>query len=129
MEEEDRDEFSYGNINSCEGRQGCMLGGESFPVKAEGRAESLSQSEETEHAAEKHLETGSSSPGCHDGVLVVSRADVFSDVGVSVTGGAGQRVVGFTDGEEERRVITRRQLDDVSDQSRGTKAEHMHTWT
>lgn len=60
-------------------------------------------------------------------MLVVSRADVFSDVSVSVAGDAGQRVVRFTDGEEERSVMTRRQLDDVSDQRRRTETEHMHT--
>lgn len=67
------------------------------------------------------------SPGGHDGVVVVSRADVSGDVRVSVTGDASQCVVGFTDSEEEWRMMTRRKLDDVSDQRRGTQSEHMHT--
>lgn len=60
-------------------------------------------------------------------MLVVSRADVFSDVSISVAGDASKCVVWFTDGEEEWSVVTCRQLDDVSDQSRGTQTEHMHT--
>ena len=61
-------------------------------------------------------------------MLVMSGADVFCDVGVLVTGDSGLSVVWFTDGEEERSVVTCRQLDDVSDQSRRTQTEHMHTW-
>lgn len=60
-------------------------------------------------------------------MLVVSRTDVFSDVSISVAGAAGQSVVGFTDSEEERSVVTCRQLDDVSDQRCRTQTEHMHT--
>ena len=34
--------FSYRNINSCEGRQSCMLGRESFPVRTEKDQKTLS---------------------------------------------------------------------------------------
>lgn len=71
---------------------------------------------------------GHATPGRHDGMLVVTGADVSGDVSVLVTRPAGQRVVGLTDGEEERGVVTRRQLDDVSEQRRRTEPKHMHTW-
>lgn len=56
----------------------------------------------------------------------MSRADVFGDVSISVTGDTGQRVVRFTDGQEEGSMVTRGKLNDVSDQRRRTQAEDMH---
>ena len=125
--------FSYRNINSCEGRQSCMLGRESFPVRTEKDQKNVfnnhfNVANRSILSNRKHeQERAGNSPGGHDGVLVVSRTDVFSDVSISVAGAAGQSVVGFTDSEEEWRVVTCRQLDDVSDQRRRTQTEHVHT--
>lgn len=69
-----------------------------------------------------------SAPGGHDGLLVVSWADVLGDVGVSVTWHAHQCVIGLTDGQEEGGMVTCGQLDDVSQQRRRTQPKHVHTW-
>lgn len=68
-----------------------------------------------------------SSPGSHDGMLVMSGTDVFGDVRVLVTGHTHLGVVRLADGEEEGGVVPRRQLDDVGDQCSRTQAEHVHT--
>lgn len=66
-------------------------------------------------------------PGRENGVLVLSRADVFSDVRVFLTGDSGNGVIGFAHSQKERCVVASSNLDDISDQSSGTKTKHMNT--
>lgn len=66
-------------------------------------------------------------PGRENGMLVMARADVFSDVGISVTGDSREGVIGLAYSQKEGCVVASGNLDDVSDQCRGTKTKHVNT--
>lgn len=72
-----------------------------------------------------HLTVGL--PGRENGMLVMTRADVFSDVGIFVTGDSSEGVIGFAYCEKEGCVVASGNLDDVSDQCCGTKTKNVNT--
>lgn len=65
-------------------------------------------------------------PSLVDDGEVGSGADVVQDVGVLVAGEVQGGVVGLTHGQEVGGMVACGQLDDVSDESCGTQAEHVH---
>ena len=65
-------------------------------------------------------------PSLVDDGEVGSGADVVQDVGVVVAGEVQRGVVGLTHGQEVGSVVACGQLDDVSDESCGTQAKHVH---
>lgn len=60
-------------------------------------------------------------------MLVMTGADVFSDVGIFITGDSSQGVIGLAYSQKERCVVPSGNLDDVSDQCRGAKTKNMNT--
>lgn len=55
-------------------------------------------------------------PGRQNGMLILTRADVFGDIRVLFTGHTWDCIIGFAHCKEERRVIASGQLDDIGDQ-------------
>lgn len=61
-------------------------------------------------------------------MLIMARADVSSDIGIFVTGDSREGVIGLAYSQKEGCVVASGNLDDVSDQCRGTKTKNVNTW-
>lgn len=60
-------------------------------------------------------------------MVVLTRADVFSDVGVFLTGHSWHGVIGFAHSQKERRVVASCNLDDVGNERCGAEAKDVYT--